>query len=279
MKRLISLVSVFLIIGFGCSLAAGQASAQPTAKDSATTTGKTIGTIISSAIDTVFPIIGKIKDLLFKPSDNANATTTKAKVDTAAQKTTQDAKASFMTKLQPLIGIANELKVITAFAKAGSGALKNVETISVELNQSAVDADKLKLEWDIACNYLSPVTLEKLDDIREEAIKVRCRDLQDAHNDLYVRILAGINAVKDKKPNAVQDLKPLIVRIKELLKGFDTIAAIELDTLQNDIDSLGKWANGPAGPSLLSVLTQPDKELLAILDSSIARARSHMPVK
>jgi hypothetical protein len=237
-------------------------------------TGQRIGAIVSAAIDTAFPVIGKILDL-FKPTSKPTDTVTKAAVTQSVDKAQADAKTTMKQRLQPLAGIAKELGVIQAFATAGVAARANIVTINNLLAQPSPNFLKIQTQWTIAKNYLGDVltiTPADLAAVRETSIQARCAAVQTAHKDLFVSIDGSIGEAlrRPQVPAAtVQDLKTEMQAMSDLLKGFDSLAAIEIATMQDDINSLAKWANSPAGiVNFDTPLKPPDAILLEIVDTA-----------
>jgi hypothetical protein len=250
-------------------------TASPTPAASSTPTnpdvkkGQQIGTIISSAIDTAFPVIGKVMDL-FKGGKKS------ASKDEVAQAST-DAQKQFMStvkqKIQPAATVAKELAVLQAFATAAVNAHDNVLTINHLLEASTPNYDQVDTEWTIAKNYLADVITIKTADIQIVAdpnIQLRLLDLQNSRRDLMVRIDRNVALGKGGKPLNKADLQTQMAAMSDLLKGLNSLAAIELATLQADIDNLAKWANGAAGPQ---GTPKPNVGLLRIADHAVSSAK------
>jgi hypothetical protein len=247
-----------------------------TPTDSAKATGQKIGTIVSSAVDTAFPVIGKIMDLFKtkKPDEKATQADVQKAVKTAQDDFQKNAKA----KIQPVSTISKELTVISNFASAGVKARENIANMDNLLAQATPNYSKVALEWKIAKNNLADVLTIKPADIRairEATIQERCLDLQSARNDLMVRIDANLDdANKQAKSFSKQDLQNQISAMLSLLKGFDSLAAIELASMQDDIDSLSKWANSPAGSPFDAALKKPDPALLRVVTAAQEQAKT-----
>jgi hypothetical protein len=249
------------------------AATQPTTStDASKATGQRIGTMVSAAVDTAFPVIGKIMDLFKtkKPDEKA----TQADVQKAVKAAQDEFKKTAKEQLQPVATVSKELGVIQAFAAAGVKARANIATITSLLAQSNPNYTKIALEWKIAKNNLADVLTLKPADIRairEPTIQERCLDLQSSRNDLMVRIDASLTEAtsKDPKDFSKQELQDQISAMSALLKGFDSLAAIELATLQDDIDGLSKWANGSAGlPKKEAPLKAPNPILLEFVTTA-----------
>jgi hypothetical protein len=241
-------------------------------------TGKRIGTIVSAAIDTAFPIFSKLLGL-FKPDSKPDDKVTKTQVEAQVKKSGEEFKAKAKEQLQPMAAITKELAVIQTFATAGVAARANVATIQHLLIQSPPEFARIKTEWTIAKNYLGDAMALKKDDlavVRELAVRERCVAVLAAHKDLVVRIDASIErGQRDSGKAVVDEVSGQVEQMAGLLKGFDTLAAMEIDIIRDDVDSLAKWANGPAGPpgELAKPLKKPSPALLQIVDEVTARAK------
>jgi hypothetical protein len=246
-------------------------SAASTTTNPSEQTGKKIGTIVSSAIDTAFPVIGKILDL-FKGSNKKSASKDEV------TKATNDAQKQFLAtvkqKMQPAATVAKELGVLQAFATAAVNAHENIVKINGLLEQNMPDYDQVDTEWGIAKNYLADVITIKKEDIQavsDPVIKLRLMDLQDSRRDLMIRIDKNVALGKTHKTLKKADLQVQIEAMSALLKGLNSLAAIELAELQADIDSLAKWASGAAGGGEKAI--SPNSQLLKIADAAIGTAK------
>jgi hypothetical protein len=235
-------------------------------------TGKKIGTIVSSAIDTAFPVIGRILDL-FKGNDKKKSAS-KDEVTKAADDAQKQFLATVKQKLQPAATVAKELGVMEAFATAAVNANDNIVTINSLLEQETPDYDRVDTEWSIAKNYLGDVITIKKEDIQTVAdpvIQLRLIDLQNSRRDLMVRIDKNVALGKAHKPLKKSDLQTQMAAMSALLKGLNSLAAIELASLQADIDSLAKWANGAAG--IGEKTNKANAQLVHIADGAIGAAK------
>jgi hypothetical protein len=120
------------------SLQAANAQTTPPAATQPTTTiepskatSQRIGTIVSAAVDTAFPVIGKIMDL-FK-TKKPDEKTTQADVQKAVKAAQDEFKKTAEERLQPVATISKELGVIQAVATAGVKARANIATITTLL--------------------------------------------------------------------------------------------------------------------------------------------------
>jgi hypothetical protein len=273
-KCLLACLFAFSCILMPTSTSSTEQTPSTTAPSSATQTGQRIGTIVSAAVDTAFPIIGKIMGLFktTKPDEK----TTQTDVATAVKKAQADFKAAAKQQLQPAATIATEIGVIQIFATAGVAARSNIATMSNLLSQASPDYDKIGTEWTIAKNNLADVLTLKVETIRavrEPTIQERCIALQNARKDLMVRIDANVDEAKKKTPGySKQDLQDEITAMAALLKGFDALAAIEFATLQDDIDNLGKWANSAQGSPLDTPLKKPSQKMLRFITDAETKA-------
>jgi|SRR5690348_6004677 len=280
MNRLLTTGLMILCLSTATSIASDrQATPPPTntqnTSNSATQTGQRIGTIISAAVDQAFPVIGKIMDL-FK-SKKPDEKTTQADVKKAVETAQADYKGAVKTKIQPVATIAKEIAVIQAFAAAGVSARANIATINNLLSQTDPNYNKIGTEWTIAKNNMADVLALKPEDIRtirEATIQERCLALQNSRKDLMVRIDANVDDAKKNSStfSSKQELQGQINAMSDLLKGFDALGAIEFATLQDDIDSLAKWANSAQGSPLDTPLKKPSPKLLRFVTDAEARA-------
>jgi hypothetical protein len=248
------------------TISSGQTPTPPPS-DQAQTKGKQIGEIVSSAVDTAFPVIGKIMDLFTGNKKNAS----KPEVQTAVTKAQTDTVSAAKQKIKDVASVSKELGVIEAFGTAGVSASQNLATIGRLLTENNTDYSKVEEEWKVAKNYLADVLVMKPADIqavRDTSIQARILTLQKARKDLMSRIDDQIDSAK-KKSNSFSklDFQKQISAMSGLLDGFDTLAAVELSTLQADVDDLAKWANSPAGVVDFTP-KKPSKDLLKIIDNA-----------
>jgi hypothetical protein len=244
-----------------------------TTPDKAQTTGKQIGEIVSSAVNTAFPVIGKIMDLFTGNKKNAS----KPEVQAAVTKAQTDAVTAAKQKIKDVATVSKELGVIQAFGTAGVSASQNLATINRLLAENTTDYVKVNEEWKVAKNYLADVLVMKPADIqavRDVTIQAKILTLQKARKDLMTRIDDDIVSAQ-KKPGSFSkpDFQKEIIAMSGLLDGFDTLAAVELSTLQADIDDLAKWANSPAGVIEFTP-KKPSQNLLKIIDDAAMGAQS-----
>ncbi len=253
------------------SSSTGQTTAQTT-QDQAQTKGKQIGEIVSSAVNTAFPVIGKIMDLFTGNKKNAS----KPEVQAAVTKAQTDTVTAAKQKIKDIATVSKELGVIEAFGTAGVSASQNLATMNRLLSENNTDYTQVSKEWGIAKNYLADVLVMKSADIqavRDTTIQAKIVTLQKARKDLMTRIDDDIDAAQ-KKPASFSksDFQKEITAMSGLLDGFDTLAAVELSTLQADIDDLAKWANSPAGVIEFTP-KQPSEGLLKIIDNAAMKAQ------
>jgi hypothetical protein len=231
-------------------------------------TGNKIGSIISAAFDTAFPIFGKIMDL-FKNSDRTR------KAD--AQKALDEAKAQFEAtvkkNIQPAATVAKELAVIEIFATAAVKANDSIVRMEEILQQDSPDFAEIDVNWTIVKKSLERANAVKPEDIQviaEAVIQLRLIDLQDSRNELMVRIDNNIAKGKAGKLTKKSDLQTQVAGMAALLKGLNSLAAIEFGFLKADIDKLVKWAGGnPAGGT-----PKADAELMNIAETNIKLGQS-----
>lgn len=245
-----------------------------TAKTSPEERGKQIGAMVSAAVDTALPIIGKILDVFKnkKKDEKASKGELTSAVDTAKNDFTDSAKKAF----QPAATISRELRVIKTFSSAGVNANASLTTIDQMLAKPSPPYSKISIEWKVAKNFLNDVATVSKEDILaipEQTIQERINAVLRARKDVMERIDGDISeAMKSPQGFSSTELRNEVNKMRMLLNGFDSLAAIELDILQDDIDKLGKWANGPAGSSLEEQRKQPDSQLMKTLDTSIQAA-------
>jgi hypothetical protein len=257
------------------NVAGGQtpdAPSTPAPADKAPSKGTQIGQIVSDAVNTAFPIIGKIMDL-FKSKKSVN----KDEVTAAVEKAQSDFVKAAKEEVKPVAAVSKELGVIQAFATAGVSASQNLAAIERLLASEKTDYGRVSTEWGIAKNYLADVLVIKPEDIqavRDTTIQARIITLQKARKDLMKRIDDNI-AGAQKNPSSLSkpELQSQITAMSGLLDGFDTLAAVELSALQADIDNLAKWANKPAGVINFTA-KKPNPRLLKIIDDAASQAQS-----
>ena len=263
------------------------APTQDTSQSSAQSKGKTIGTIISAAVDTAFPVVGKILDL-FKtkpapsapPPDKKNKVTPpppeKTATESEVQAAVDQAKRQFITtfkqQIQPAASVAKELNIIETFATGAVSASENISNINHYLAASSPNFDDIDTEWTIAKNYLADaIAIKDFEPISDNLIKLRLTEIQTSRKDLMVRIDKNIALGKAHKSVVKADLQAQVLAMAGLLKGLNSLAAIELASLQSDIDNLAKWANSAAGgPSTF----KPNSELIKVTDDAIQASKS-----
>jgi|ERR1017187_6654415 hypothetical protein len=247
--------------------------AQDTSQTSAQTKGKNIGEIISSAFDTAFPIVGKIMDVFkSKPTTSAAGTAeknktnppasappaaekiaTESEVQAAVNKAQSDAKSTFKAQIQPITEVAQELGVVQILATDGSIAKQNIVNIQRMLAQTSPDYSKIGTEWKKFSQQMAEVlTMDeaKIKLVQEAGIRGKILDLQKTRSQLMIDISDNIDRAKGSaKDFSKREFERQISAMGELLNGFDSLAAAELEVLQGDIDNIAKWANTPAGKS------------------------------
>jgi hypothetical protein len=284
--------------------------AKPTTPTSAAvTTGKNIGTIISTAFDTAFPIVGKIMDLFKKSSSQTTETTTttsdkkkkgapastsappatektatESEVQTAVTKAQGEAKSAFKAELQPIIVVAQELGVIETLATDGSLARQNIVNIQRMLAQASPDYSKIGTEWKkfgLQMGDVLTMDESKIKLVQDASIKGKIFDLQKTRSQLMVDISDNIDRAKaSQKDFSKREFEGQISAMGELLNGFGSLAAAELETLQSDINNVATWANTPAGKSTFKT-PPPNAKLLNIAAKAvqIGQAAYHVDVK
>jgi hypothetical protein len=229
---------------------------------------------VSDAVNTAFPIIGKIMDL-FTSSKTKNAS--KDDVAAAVKKAQGDFLTAAKQKVQPVATVSKELGVIQAFATAGVSASQNLTTMNRLLADTEPDYGKVGEEWKVAKNYLADVLIMKPEDVqavRDTEIQARIIKLQKARKDLMQRMDDNIDGAQKKSPSfSKPELQSEVIAMSGLLDGFDTLAAVELTALQADIDELAKWANAPAGVVNFAA-KKPSPRLLKIIDDAAASAQN-----
>jgi len=142
--------------------------------------------------------------------------------------------------------------------------------------------DKLRIEWKVAQGHLAEVMKvpgEQLKSVREATLRAKVMDLEDARNDLMIRIDANLDPkLPDaERAQAVIDLKEQMKGMSDLLKGFDSIGAAELAMLEDEVDGLVKWASGQR--ALEDKFRKPDATLMQIAEKGRASARDALTRK
>jgi hypothetical protein len=274
MRNSTAALLIFTLCFSTLTLSDGQTSTTPTTTpDKAQTTGKQIGEIVSSAVNTAFPVIGKIMDLFTGNKKNAS----KPEVQAAVTKAQTDTVTAAKQKIKDVATVSKELGVIQAFGTAGVSASQNLATINRLLAENTTDYAKVNEEWQVAKNYLADVLVMKPADIqavRDITIQAKIVTLQKARKDLMTRIDDDIASAQKKAGSfSKPDFQKEITAMSGLLDGFDTLAAVELSTLQGDIDDLAKWANSPAGVIEFTP-KKPSQNLLKIIDDAAMGAQS-----
>ena len=120
---------------------------------------------------------------------------------------------------------------------------------------------------------------EQLKSVREATLRAKVMDLEDARNDLMIRIDANLDPkLPDaERAQAVIDLKEQMKGMSDLLKGFDSIGAAELAMLEDEVDGLVKWASGQR--ALEDKFRKPDATLMQIAEKGRASARDALTRK
>ena len=245
-----------------------------------TATGQKIGTIVKAAVDTAFPVIGKILDI-FK-SKKPDEKTTQADV----QKAVKNAQAEFDKQaketIKPAGQIADELRVIGVFSAGSVKASINVNTMRSNLATSNPSFDKLRIEWKVAQGHLAEamkVSGDQLRAVREATLRAKVIDLQDARNDLMIRIDANLDPKlpDTERAQAITDLKEQLKAMSDLLRGFDSIGAVEITMLEDEVTGLVKWANGQR--ALEDKFRKPNPALMQIADKGLASVRKALTRK
>jgi hypothetical protein len=243
----------------------------PAPATGAAATGQKIGGIVSAAIDTAFPIIGKIMDL-FRNPNKKNAS--KTEVQAATNQTQQEFMKTVKMKIQPVATVAKELSVMQTFSTAAVNVHDKLIPISSLLEQDKPDDGQIETEWTVAKNYLADANAVKREDIQAVAdlvIQAHLLDLQNARRDLVVRIDKNISLAKSNKPFKKQELVTQFAAMNDLVKGLNSLAAIEFTVLQSDVESLSKWANG--GADISTPKPKIDPRLLSAADHAVDTAK------
>jgi len=240
-----------------------------------TDTGEKIATIVKAAVDTAFPIFGKIIDL-FK-TKKPDEKTTQADVEKALKKAQADYDAKAKEAVRPVAQVSDELKVIEIFAAGSVKASLNVNTMRAILATESPNFDKLRVEWAVAESQLADsmkVTADQIKAVREATLRAKIIDLQGSKKDLILRIEANLDPKMpaSEQKEAIVELREQLKAMGELLKGFDSIGAAELSMLQDEISGVVKWANGAA--ELQKKYKQPDPELMDIANRGIESAQN-----
>jgi hypothetical protein len=211
-----------------------------------------------------------------KKNKNAPAPAEKTATESEVKAAVDDAKKQFMStvkqQIQPAASVAKELSIIETFATAAVNASENISNINHLLAASTPNFDDIDTEWTIAKNYLADaIAIKDLEPVSDKVIRLRLSDIQTSRKDLMVRIDKNVSLGKAHKTVNKADLQAQVLAMAGLLKGLNSLAAIELASLQSDIDNLAKWANSAAGGNSTF---SPNSRLTKIADDAIQASKA-----
>jgi hypothetical protein len=269
------------IVGYPIQVS-GQAAAAATPKPS---TGTTIGTMVKDAITAALPGVGSIINLIWPTNPNAN----KKAPDAQAALSTDPAKKALQTTaqqqakplIQPITQVADELAVVQEFASASSQATQNLVTMQTLLTVSPQPTNllsRLKEEWGLASDLLAPLFAQgveaEIKKVREPTVQGMLLQIHAANTNVSGRIAARMKAATKLTDIDLPALKELISALIGLLSGTNSVAAAELNNLQQEISALAVWANSPSqgGENLDKVV--PDAKLISFADAQVKAAQA-----
>jgi hypothetical protein len=240
--------------------------------------------MVKSAITAAFPGVGTILNLIFGSNAQPNARKTQSEAKTALNDPTNQAtlKTTAQDQAKPYITpatqIADELAVVEKFASASAQANQNLITMQTLLSVSPQPINllsRLKEEWGLAGDILSPLFAKDIDTqipkIRDPAIQVMLLQIHGANTTVSGRIASRMKATKLEDID-LPGLKDLVVALTGLLSGAQTMAAAELNILQQDLAALAVWANGKAMGEESPI--RPDQTLLDFAGKQVTAARA-----
>jgi hypothetical protein len=260
----------------------GQAAPAATAKPSA---GTTIGTMVKDAITAALPGVGSLINLIWPTNPNAN----KKASDAQAALSTDPAKKALQTSaqqqakpfIQPVTQVADELAIVAKFASASSQAtqnlvtMQNLLTVSPQPNNLLAD---LKEEWGLASDLLAPLFAQAIETdikkVREPSVQAMLLQIHAANTNVGGRIAARMKAATKLTDLDLPALKELISALIGLMSGTNSVAAAELNNLQQELSALAVWANSPSqgGENLDKVV--PDAKLISFADGKVKAAQA-----
>jgi hypothetical protein len=246
--------------------------------------GTTIGTMVKDAITAALPGVSSIINLIWgsAPNSNKKAADAQTKLSTPdSQKSMADsAKAQAKPFIQPATQIADELAVVEKFASASSQATQNLVTMQTLLSvtpQPSNLLERLKEEWGLAADLLAPLFAQTVETdikkVRNSSVQGMLLQIHEANTNVSGRIANRMKATKISDVD-LPALKDLVAALIGLLSGTNTVAAAELNNLQQELSSLAVWANSPSqGGENLNVVV-PDTKLVDFTSKQIATARA-----
>jgi hypothetical protein len=280
--RILIACLAMMTISFGVC---GQATA-PAASGSSTTSkpsaGTTIGTMVKDAITAALPGVSSIIKLIWgtNPSSNkraadANNALTNTAGQTALQKSAQQQAKPF---IQPVTQVADELAVVEKFASASSQAATNLVTMQTLLTTSPQPNNLLKSlqeEWGLASDLLAPLFAQGVEadikKVRDPSVQGTLLQIHAANTNVAGRIANRMKATKLTDID-LPALKDLVSALLGLLSGTNSVAAAELNNLQQELSALAVWANSPSqGGENLDKVT-PDANLMKFAAAKVKAA-------
>lgn len=269
-----------------CILTQLSAQTAPPAKEPASPSpskGTTIGTMVKDAITAALPGVSSIINLIWgtKPTENKKANDAQAALSTTTSQKALQASAQQQAKplIQPATQIANELAVVEKFASASGQATQNLVRMQTLLTISPQPKNllaDLKEEWGLAADLLAPLFASGMEadiqKVREPAVQAMLLQIHSANTSVSGRIANRMKATKIEEVD-LPALKDLVTALLGLLGGANTMAAAELNNLEQELSALAVWANSPAqgGGDLDKVV--PDAKLLGFAGVEVKAAQ------
>ena len=225
-------------------LLAGPAYAQATP---GADTGQRIGTIVKSALDVALPGVTSLVEAIWgkrQPNAQIRKPELEAEVKRVREQLYQDAQKA----IRPVSAIAAELAVVTPFMEGAIQANQRVILMRSRLNVDKVDTPTWQLlatDWKVAntnLNRFATTTDKQLGSVRDLPLRANFRALRDIHNSLVIEI--G-DAVKNQNNPGL--LRELLGDLARVLNGTDSLVALQIAELRQDIDALSNWASAAAG--------------------------------
>jgi len=261
-----------------------QTQTQTTKSSTSTSKAATIGTMVKNAISAAFPGVGAILDVIFGSGASSSTKTTQSAAkanlsDTSNQQKLQtSAQAAAKPYITPATSIADELAVVETFASASARANQNLLTMQTLLSvspQPPTLLSKLKEEWGLAGDILAPLFADgmatQITKVQDADIQAKLLDIHQANTAVAGRIASRLKAAEKITDIDLPGLNDLVSSLFKLLSGSQSMAAAELNILQQDLAALAVWANSKAeGPE---PVIKPDQTLLDFAGDQVAAAR------
>jgi hypothetical protein len=274
---------ILIAVVLACSFSTLFAEASPQTSSSSTDKATTIGTMVRNAIGAAFPGVGTILTAIFgtgaKPNAKATQATAKDNLNDPSNKTKLQTSAQDAAKpyVAPATKIADELAVVETFASASARANEHLLTMQTLLSVSPQPSNLLKSlqeEWGLAGDILAPLFSKdmatQIPKVQDAEIQAKLLDIYNANTDVAGRIASRLKATRLEDVD-LPAMKDLVSSLFKLLSGSQSMAAAELNILQQDLAALAVWANSKAqgpGPTIT-----PDKTLIDFAGTQVSVAR------